>query len=372
MLTNSGQAQRQSDTRKRLADYYGVNLDSGTGMLMRGNATDEQYETALAQYRNLLVRDTVAQEQREADAKFNSMQEYYLKLLEDEKSALAQQKTDARRETSVMTDRLSRYLPYLRRANGTEGSGVSDSTDIAMYNSLLRQNSAAEDAYRQALLEANKNYAQTQLSLDREKQAADLDRYNRLANADVQADSDTQSVFRRYREQAQQQSAEYYTSVTASIENKLQSLIEANGRLTSEGYGELKRYAEQFRNGLEQNERKQLDLLLTDYGEQVQNEETGTAEAGVTGPYKAKNGYNFEITVDGTEYRVQVAGTTTDADVLAAARKVGVDKPFLYNGVVYVMSGGNKRVARGTVMRVEGRATNDTDYRSLRARLSGT
>lgn len=358
----------------------------------------------------------------ESGSDYDKILQSYRELASSQLDKLDLQRTEARREASVLSDRVTRYLPYLRRSGNTEGSGLGDTADIAAYNRVLNRYSEADadfaekqadimDSYRQtaaamAKEEADRKWQSQETAADREWQTAEAE-----ANRAWQTEENEKNRTWQTSENDKQTSTGSYTDAATALGSWFESMADDSGKISSGDLAQLQAFADAFKENLSAADAAQLDVLLSGYesfvrsdteqavhdkqtavssaqyetylkqmaeAEKLQTYSGGMASATV--PAAATAGKNFSITLDGKTYGVQVKNTTTDAVVLQAAEMAGEDQPFILNGHMYMMTRGEGGVTAGTVFEIEAQfwdshafgRINGNDYKDLYKKIQNS
>lgn len=379
----------------------------------------------------------------ESSSDYDKILQSYRELANSQLDKLDLQRTEARREASVLSDRVTRYLPYLRRSGNTEGSGLSDTADIAAYNRVQNRYSEVDadfaekqaeimDSYRQtaaamAKEEADRKWQSQETAADREWQSAEAEA-NRAWQSQENAASQKWQTAENEKSQAwqtaenekdrtwqeeqadKQASTGNYSDAATALGSWFESMADDSGKISRSDLSRLKAFADVFKENLSASDAAQLDVLLSGYESFVRNDteqavhdkqtaassaqyetylkqmaeaeklQTYSGLASATVPASTGAGKNFNITLDGKTYKVQVKDTTTDAVVLQAAEMAGEDQPFILNGKMYLMTRGGGDVDAGTVFELEaqywdshlfGRLNGD-DYKDLYKKIQSS
>lgn len=327
----------------------------------------------------------------ESGSDYDKILQSYRELASSQLDKLDLQRTEARREASVLSDRVSRYLPYLRRSGNTEGSGLGDTADIAAYNRLQNRYSEVDadfaekqadimDSYRQtaaamAKEEADRKWQSQETAADREWQTAEAE-----ANRAWQTEENEKNRAWQTNENEKQASVGSYADAATALGSWFESMADDSGKIGSGDLAQLQAFADVFKENLSAADAAQLDTLLAGYHSFVRND----TEQAVHDKQTAVSSAQYEtylkqmaeiekmqtysglakatmkeigdlrtvsITLDNEQYGTYIIDdNVTDEIVLQAAEMAGTDQPFILNGHMYMMTRGGGEIAAGTVL----------------------
>ena len=293
---------------------------------------------------------------------------------------------NAKRDTNVQMARIEKFLPQMLSSQGLTG-GVAQSTILDAYSRAASMRNDADGQYADAVL-----------ALDRDKATADTERMqvrdeavgsaqstyaNALAQAAAQRASEEQTAYdteyqRLYaeaaqkeyedRQRAQEEAVNYLGAVEATVDAKAAAGYGDDGKLSPEAWEDLYAWASKQRETMPQAQQRELDAYLEQIRTDVREEEDNTEKTPVANvsDNKAKYMGGEDLTVtygDNKKAIVMVGGKVKDAAVLEAGNNVEDGNIFLYKDHVYVKKGGVIHELNGTIRKMN-------DYKKLKSYLS--
>ena len=293
---------------------------------------------------------------------------------------------NAKRDTNVQMARIEKFLPQMLSSQGLTG-GVAQSTILDAYSRAASMRNDADGQYADAML-----------ALDRDKATADTERMqvrdeavgsaqstyaNALAQAAAQRASEEQTAYdteyqRLYaeaaqkeyedRQRAQEEAVNYLGAVEATVDAKAAAGYGDDGKLSPEAWEDLYAWASKQRETMPQAQQRELDAYLEQIRTDVREEEDNTEKTPVANVSDNKEKYmgGEDLTVtygDNKKAIVMVGGKVKDAAVLEAGNNVEDGNIFLYKDHVYVKKGGVIHELNGTIRKMN-------DYKKLKSYLS--
>ena len=263
----------------------------------------------------------------------------------------AASRSAAKRDAYIAHERLQKYLPQARAVQGVEGMGMTETAQVQGLNAYLANRSAADAAYASGVA-----------SLDAERQRAQAERdLARTAEESTARDTylnERASILENYRKEkeakAEEEAQAQSTAVGEMLAGMASEVYGEDGKMAQEGYDTLAAYLEANRNKLTDIDAKLADMMLEGYRRDVRSAEDQaamdkggliTVNASYSGISSFKDNKNLVVTANGREYRVQLNApddsSVSNAEVTAAAKKVGNGEVFGYGERLYIKHDGD-------------------------------
>ncbi len=369
---------RYTDTERELARRYGIQFDHA-GNLLRGNASDDDYIEASYRYQHALNKRALAADGTAADARHTAALEAYRAAADRQNETLSRIRDETLRENAVMAERLSRYLPAANRLAGTTGSGVAESDAVARYNAVLASMNQAKLDYADGVRSTEDAFLENKRALDLQKQSDDTDRTIAALTLDRDTNESILNAYRTAAENRKQTSAELFASADADINGLAQSLLGEDGKIAPDDYQKIRAAAEQYRTRLDPADGEHMDILLRGYERLVRNEsEQEIMEVHTTGARylgglnRIREGNNIEVSFGNAVYKVQIKERVSDRSILDQTADMEEGTVFAFGDELYMKCVGSNHIAKGTVVKLEGRSTNADDYENLKTTIRTT
>lgn len=264
--------------------------------------------------------------------KDNFLKENYQKQM----ASAEKNKEDRLQSLAIAQQKLLKYLPEYNAAMGLRGSGSSET----------------------ALLDANARYrsAQGQVFSDYQAQKSEADRAYRQNTLDLYAEA---QAGQQNEYETAQNTVTNWTGTSAALEEYVTGL---KGKLTDAQYQSLLNQYHTAQETVTEDEKNQSYQVTDLTGKNI-------TISGVDDD--DKKGNNFQVSVGGNTYKVQLGEKNGDRGVSQAAANGNVQagSVFLYDGNLYYYK------SNGDIFRVEKRflqSSDSNDYLALLEALGGT
>ena len=301
--------------------HYGTDYDGTSNISKTENMTEEDFaigQTLLSNY----------QKTQKIESDF---QESSNKLLENytaAKDTFDKNKRQSQQNASITLDKLKKYLPTQIKAQGLGGLGVSESSMLQAYNNYSRDMGAIESENAQNVSDLERAYGESVGNLEREKN-------NLLYYADKDENGNllVDNVLQEYakmlsEEQEKTREGQYYTEAD-NIRVMYESMIADDGKISQADYDKLAAYVEENGTPLGDSYLALLNSQLNGYKNTVRDQASQEAidkqtsmstptinnEITIKGNLNTANanrGDNFEISYNGTTYKIEKGYDASD------------------------------------------------------------
>ena len=240
------------------------------------------------------------------------------KTLMDQQRAVANrnlevQKKQEQQAAAIQHQKLLKYLPEYQKSMGLKGNGMSETA-------LLDANAS----YRSEQRRINSEYSARQDAVNEQYRQNLLDLYTR---AEAEKKQDRENLYNKAKDAI--------TSWQGSSEELTKYVDSLAGQLDDNDYAILKDVYTGVNKAIIQanNDKEKEDAILA-----IQTDDLGDNELSNSIPDKYSNGTNFEITLNGQKYKVQIDKQVSDKNAKIAAANSGVAEGdvFVYDGTLYL------------------------------------
>ena len=301
--------------------HYGTDYDGTSNISKTENMTEEDFaigQTLLSNYQK------TQKIERDFQESSNKLLENYTAA----KDTFDKNKRQSQQNASITLDKLKKYLPTQIKAQGLGGLGVSESSMLQAYNNYSRDMGAIESENAQNVSDLERAYGESVGNLEREKN-------NLLYYADKDENGNllVDNVLQEYakmlsEEQEKTREGQYYTEAD-NIRVMYESMIADDGKISQADYDKLAAYVEEKGTPLGDSYLALLNSQLNGYKNTVRDQASQEAidkqtsmstptinnEITIKGNLNTANanhGDNFEISYNGTTYKIEKGYDASD------------------------------------------------------------
>lgn len=301
--------------------HYGTDYDGSSNISKTENMTEEDFaigQTLLSNYQK------TQKIERDFQESSNKLLENYTAA----KDTLDKNKHQAQQNASITLDKLKKYLPTQIKAQGLGGLGVSESSMLQAYNNYSRDMGAIESENAQKVSDLERAYGESVGNLEREKNNllyyADKDE-----NGNLLVDNVLQEYAKMLSEEQEKTREGQYLTEADNIRVMYDSMIAEDGKISQADYDKLAAYVEEKGTPLGDSYLALLNSQLNGYKNTVRDQASQDAidkqtsmstptinnEITIKGNLNtanAKHGDNFEISYNGTTYKIEKGYDASD------------------------------------------------------------